>query len=122
MRRVAPILLLFLAAACAMDAEDGSSGVRGQVFAGPQCPVEQEGSPCPDLPFVGVVVASMDGREVARTETDAVGRFELALAPGTYALVAEGEAGRFPVGEPQDVIVPEGTFVAITLTVDTGIR
>jgi hypothetical protein len=123
MRSVTLALLSLVLVACGDGAGDGSSGVRGQVLAGPQCPVEQEGSPCPDLPFEGVVVASTTDGEVARTETDADGRFELDLDPGTYAVVAEASgSAQPPFGEPQDVTVPEGAFVDVTLTVDTGIR
>jgi Carboxypeptidase regulatory-like domain len=122
MRSLTLALLSLALVACGGEAGDGSSGVRGQVLAGPQCPVEQEGSPCPDLPFEGIVVASTSDGEVARTETDAEGRFELDLDPGTYTVVAESEPSQPPFGEPQDVTVPEGAFVNVTLTVDTGIR
>jgi hypothetical protein len=122
MRLLAAAFLIAMVA-CGDGAGDGSSGVRGQVFAGPQCPVVQEGSPCPDLPFEGVVIASNDDGEVARTDTDAEGRFELDLDPGTYTLVAEaGDSGELPFGIPKDVTVTADAFVEVTLSVDTGIR
>lgn len=101
---------------------DGSSGIRGQALAGPQCPVEIEGSPCPDRPFEGTIVAtSVSTDESFTTETEADGRFELPLAPGTYEVSIESESPP-PFAKPQTVQVESGSFTTITVAVDTGIR
>ncbi len=118
---VAIALLAVVGAGCAGGAP--RSGVQGVVTAGPQCPVEQLGSPCPDRPFVGIVRASaLDGTVVAETETDDQGRFRVALDPGTYVLAVVTDGGGPPTATPQPVQVEEGRFTRVTLRVDTGIR
>jgi carboxypeptidase family protein len=124
-RAVALAVLLVLAAvACGDDAAgDGTSGIRGRALAGPQCPVEIAGTPCPDEPWQGTVVA-IDTQTGDRhtAESDASGRFELALDPGTYELSIEVQDGGPPFAKPQTVTVEPGAFADVTLSVDTGIR
>lgn len=129
MRRVpASLLLAFVAVlACGAASERGGdraldSGVRGIVRLGPSCPVVIAGSPCPDLPYRGLVSASDADGEVARVETDDDGRFRMPLAPGSYTLVAVVEGGGPPTAKPETVRVRIGTFTKVALTVDTGIR
>jgi hypothetical protein len=99
------------------------SGVSGIVTIGPQCAVEQIGSPCPDLPFVGTVRASaLDGTVVAEVETDERGRFRIALDPGDYVLQAVVDGAGPPTAVPQPVRVEEDRTVRVTLQVDSGIR
>jgi hypothetical protein len=122
MKRI--VLLVVVLAACGDGARDGDgpSGIRGQVLAGPQCPVEMAGSPCPDLPWEGTVVAiEADSGDRFTASTDADGRFELSLAPGTYEVTIDS-ASTPPTAEPQNVTVEEGSFAEIDLFVDTGIR
>jgi hypothetical protein len=116
MKRVALVLALLLSAGC------GSTGVRGVVLAGPQCPVVTEASPCPDLPIEATVVATdTEGHVVARADSDAQGRFRMPLPAGTYMLTAEGLTG-IQFAKPTSVSVPSGRFVTVTISVDTGIR
>jgi hypothetical protein len=123
MKRMVPVLVAVALAACGGDGSgDGASGIRGQALAGPQCPVEMADSPCPDLPWEGTVVATDTSSGDAFTAiTDADGRFELSLAPGTYEVTIEA-ASTPPTAEPQTVTVEEGTFTEIEVFVDTGIR
>jgi hypothetical protein len=120
-------LVIFMAAAAVLVScgtrtqADGTSGVTGVVLAGPQCPVVTAESPCPDEPFVGSVVALEGDEEVARVQTDSEGRFRMSLPPGSYTLAADLEPG-LPFAEPSQVQVTEGTYVEVTLLVDTGIR
>jgi hypothetical protein len=84
--------------------------------------VEMADSPCPDLPWEGTVVATDTSSGDAFTATtDADGRFELSLAPGTYEVTIEA-ASTPPTAEPQTVTVEEDTFTEIEVFVDTGIR
>jgi hypothetical protein len=109
--------------ACARyGAAADSSGLRGVVHIGPQCPVEVEGSPCPDAPFVGDVRVVQGGDVVAQVSTDDQGRFELALDPGVYAITAVTDDGGPPSAVPQEVTVEQDRFTDVQLEVDSGIR
>lgn len=125
MKRIALVFVALAIGACGADGEgsgDGSSGIRGQALAGPQCPVEVEGSPCPDLPYEGTVVATdADSGDSFTVETDAEGRFELALAPGSYEVSIRSES-QPPFAKPQTVTVEQGAFTRVIVSVDTGIR
>jgi hypothetical protein len=122
--RLLLLLMAMVVVACANGAAgDGTSGVRGIVLIGPQCPVQTQGQPCPDVPFASEVrVLDRDGDEVARAPTGADGRFELALAPGEYTVEAALEEGGPPSAVPQWVTVGAGMFVDVELAVDSGIR
>lgn len=124
MKRIVALLLVAVGlSACGGDGSgDGTSGIRGRALAGPQCPVEIEGSPCPDLPWEGTVLAvdAQSGEEFT-VQTDADGRFRLSLAPGTYEVTIEAGSSP-PFAKPQTVTVEEGAFAEIVVSVDTGIR
>jgi hypothetical protein len=127
MKRAATILfvLAMLLTACGDRAPAAdSSGVSGVVVSGPQCPVETLQSPCPDLPVADIVVrvTAADGSLAAEPMTDAAGRFEVTLDPGDYVLQPEVEGGGASSAKPAQVTVVEGSFVEVTLLVDTGIR
>jgi hypothetical protein len=108
--------------ACGDAATDARSGIRGQALAGPQCPVEVAGSPCPDRPWQGTVIATdVDTGDESSVETDADGRFRLALDPGTYDISIEAD-GDLPFAKPQRITVRAGGFTDVTVAVDTGIR
>jgi len=124
MQRIAIVLVAVVLAACGSDAgaEDATSGIRGQALAGPQCPVEVAGSPCPDLPWQGTVIATAaTSGEESTVTTDAEGRFEFSLDPGTYEVtIAPGSSP--PSAETQTVVVEADSFTEIVVAVDTGIR
>ena len=123
MKRFAPFLVALALASCGgAGAGDGTSGIRGQALSGPQCPVEVQGSPCPDLPFQGTVIATdSEGGDEFTVETDSEGRFELSLEPGTYEVSIVSETSP-PFAKPQTVMVEPGAFAEIAVSVDTGIR
>src|SRR5687768_8410636 len=100
-RGLALVLFVILLPGCGDGPASGSSGVRGRVEAGPACPVVEEGSPCPSLPFEGTVQVTdpESGEVVAETSTDSRGRFEIQLDPGTYDLLALSGSGA-PGGRP----------------------
>ena len=123
MKRFALVLVVVAVASCGGNGSgDGTSGIRGQALAGPQCPVEVQGSPCPPVPYEGTVVATVveSGTEYT-VNTDADGRFELPLKPGTYEVAILSDSSP-PFAKPQSVTVEPGTFAEITVAVDTGIR
>ena len=123
MKRIVPVLVAVALAACGGEgAGDDASGIRGQALAGPQCPVEVEGSPCPDVPWEGTVVAiDTSTGDRFTTTTDAEGRFELPLAPGTYDVSIDAGSD-LPFAKPQTVTVTDGAFADVVVSVDTGIR
>ena len=122
-RSIALLALCVILGACsgAGGAEPGT-GVRGVVLVGPQCPVENPVSPCPDLPFQGDVEATSADGSTRSVTTDDRGRFTMDLAPGTYELVAVTDGGGPPTAIPLTVQVHAGGYAQVTLEVDTGIR
>jgi hypothetical protein len=119
------VLLVVLAVGCGTDAVgDGTSGIEGRVTIGPQCPVEQEGSPCPDAPFVATVQILADGKVVASGRSGTDGGFRVAVAPGTYTVhgVPLDNGGIAAGRDVPGVTVTAGTFTHADLSFDSGIR
>jgi Carboxypeptidase regulatory-like domain len=119
---LAVLAVVLVMPACARSsASSGSASLTGTVVAGPTCPVEQAGSPCPPQLWTGTVQATAADGHAYETATANDGSFSLALPPGSYTVVAVTGAG-LPRGVPQTVTVNTGTPRTITLEVDTGIR
>ncbi len=122
--------LLALLAACTGEPVKGppeSSGIEGIVLLCPQCPVEREGSPCPDEPFQAatVDVYTADRKQkVATFTSDAAGRFRVGLLPGDYYLnpLPPDPGSPLPAGFAQTVTVQQMKWTQVTLQYDTGIR
>lgn len=117
-----------LAASIVLAAGCGSSGTvetaaHGTVTAGPTCPVEGEGQPCPPDPVTGATVAAIDpsGHAVRSATTDPAGRYSMSLAPGSYTLRVATD-GPFPACPDAQVRVTAGTPVTADILCDTGIR
>ncbi len=119
------MLLLATTTACADGAAgDGSSGIQGHVTIGPQCPVMQVGSPCPDVAYQARVRVLRDGAEVATGPSDQDGAFRIPVAPGAYVVDAvplDGNAIATIGGQPH-VVVTAGAYTRVDLTFDSGIR
>lgn len=103
------------------------SGISGQVHLGPQCPVERAGHPCPDKPAAGTTVTVAQrlsdgspgaGTVVARTTTDADGRYQVDVSPGEYVVTASAGMSCDLV----DVRVHASAFAEVDIPCDTGIR
>jgi hypothetical protein len=124
MRRLAVLLLLTVTVACRNgSAGDSGSGIEGRVTIGPQCPVEQMGSPCPDAPYAALITVTRDGDTVEQTRSNSDGTFRIPLDPGTYSVVAGPVDGSsMPFGRQVDVVVKPGTLTHVDLSVDSGIR
>ncbi len=101
-----------------------SSGVAifGVVSAGPTCPVERVGNPCPPRPVSGTVdVRTGAGGVVATTRTDSKGRYSVSVKPGTYLLtVLTGSV--FPRCPSRTVNITSKASVQADINCDTGIR
>jgi len=115
-------VLILLLATCSVQPASADSGVKGQVFIGPICPVVQEGQECPDQPYQATLtVNDPDGRMVAQVQTDAEGRFKIPLEPGEYILHPES-SNVMPFAGEQNFTVESGRFTQINVNYDSGIR
>jgi hypothetical protein len=124
MRTLLAFLTLLLLPACSalLAAVPPDSGIEGQVFIGPMCPVVVAGQDCPDAPYQATLdVLTRSGRRVARVETDETGRFRIALAAGDY-VIRSGSTGGIPFAKPLDVVVRPGEFTRVMVHFDSGIR
>jgi hypothetical protein len=98
------------------------SGVRGRITAGPTCPVERVGHPCPPRPVTAGIRAQRGGGQVvARTRSDGNGNYAMTLRPGRYTLVVE-TGSSFPHCPQTNITVPRHGFVTADIRCDTGIR
>jgi hypothetical protein len=121
------LLLALILGSCGAASEEGDtvSGVSGRVLIGPQCPVEQVGSPCPDKPVAAEVRVFATGSYdvIASTRSDENGRFEIDLEPGSYDLLpVVSHTGGLPSGARVQVAVHTGRHTRVTLMLDSGIR
>ncbi|MEP6476541.1 MAG: carboxypeptidase-like regulatory domain-containing protein [Actinomycetota bacterium] len=119
------VSVLMAGAGCAQGAAgDGSSGVQGRVTIGPQCPVMQVGSPCPDAPSVATVRVLLNGDEVASGRSDEDGSFRIPVAPGDYTVeaVPVEQTGIVTTASQPRVVVTAGRYTRVDLSLDSGIR
>lgn len=106
----------------ASPASTGESGIEGIVTIGPTCPVQRIDSPCPDRPYpADIVVLDGAGRRVASISSGADGRFRIALPPGSYTLSPQHRSTP-PSAREQIVTVVAGSFAAVQIVYDSGIR
>lgn len=116
------LTLLALLAACTSSTAADAVPVDGTILRGPIQPVCQVAQPC-DGPLVADFTVARNGRPVLTFRTDAVGRFSIALAPGSYLVIPSTDApitGAGTVSQPLNVVAPETR--GVTLQFDTGIR
>jgi hypothetical protein len=98
-----------------------ASGVVGTVIAGPTCPGEVVGKPCPPQPVSAEIdLRDGNGGTVAKTKSSADGKYRLALAPGEYTLVVVTDT--FPLCPETLVSVKSGLYTTADISCDTGIR
>jgi hypothetical protein len=133
------LLAVFLLAACGpQDATAPRSGgpdgtIRGQVVAGPACPVESapadgsttsERDECADTPTRARirVTAVSTGSVVATVRSDADGRFRVDLPAGQYELQALDLDQPVEQGPPLLSRVSADRVTDAVVRVDTGIR
>ncbi|MCC6300788.1 MAG: hypothetical protein IT314_16000 [Anaerolineales bacterium] len=115
------ILIVFLTA-CSAPPTPTDSGIEGQVFIGPMCPVIQEGGECPDQPYQTILtVLSPNGKEIVQVQTNEEGRFKIPLAAGEYILHPESP-NVMPFASELSFIVEAGKFTQVIVKYDSGIR
>jgi hypothetical protein len=127
MRWLISSLLVLVLNACTPLMDDGypflNSGLEGLVTVGPQCPVVREGESCPDLPLAATLELRQAGKLVVQFNSDAQGKFRVAVKPGSYSLEPQSPGGRgLPAAGPRPVTVLEGQFSSIAVVYDSGIR
>jgi len=115
-------VLIIILSTCSMKPAITDSGITGQVFIGPICPVVQVGQECPDQPYQAVLtVTSPKGERIVQIQTDGNGMFKIPLAPGEYILHPESP-NALPFASEQSIVVEAGTFTQVTVHYDSGIR
>jgi hypothetical protein len=119
------LALCLVVTACTTDALLGpgaAQGIEGIVLLGPQCPVQSEDDPCPDIPYQAwIEIRLASGENVSRFRSGADGRFRIGLRPGAYVLHPES-GNPFPVADQRPVLVTDGLYTDVTVNFDTGIR
>jgi len=115
-------VIILLLAACSVKPQAIDSGVEGQVFIGPLCPVVQIGQECPDQPYQAVLtVNNLKGKRIVQIQTDEEGRFKIPLEPGEYILHPESP-NALPFAQEQEFKVEDGKFTHLKVIYDSGIR
>ncbi len=115
-------VLAILLAGCRASPTPSTSGVEGQVFIGPMCPVVQLGNPCPDRPYQATLtILDAEGRKVIQFQTAEDGTFKVSLGPGQYVLRPDSP-GTVPHASEQTFSVTEDAYTRLTVTYDSGIR
>lgn len=96
------------------------TGLHGAVTRGPTSPVCRIGAPC-SAPAARTLLVFRRLGVVVRVETDARGRYRVALAAGTWA-VSLARTGVGATVAPSRVRAVAGTMRMVDLSIDTGIR
>jgi hypothetical protein len=118
------VLPLVLAGCLAPGATD-DSGIFGVATMGPTCPVERDPPDpnCADRPYAGELIATSTDRATSkRFTTDAEGRFNVTLPPGTYFVGRSSESGTPPTCASDDIVVTARGWTPVDVSCDTGIR
>jgi hypothetical protein len=116
------VLILVLATCSIYSPTPRGSGIEGQVWLGPMCPVMQQGQQCPDQTYQATLtVLSPDGLQIAQFQTDEQGHFQIPLVPGKYILHPASPNG-IPFAGDQSFMVETGRYTQIVVHYDSGIR
>ena len=107
------------------DSETLTTGLEGRVMMASPCPGPvREDQPCPDQPFSAAFdVLNAENKVVARFQSDAEGRFQIKLKPGTYTVRPDTGAPLFNApSQVQAVTVQAEGITEVTLRFDSGMR
>jgi hypothetical protein len=108
----------------AASGDAGATGLRITVAAGPTCPVEQVGKPCPPHPVAGAVIVIRDsnGNQKGEVRSGPDGMAVVDLPAGEYVLEPQPVQGMMGGASPMNVTVGDGGPTEVTIVYDTGIR
>jgi hypothetical protein len=95
--------------------------VQGTVTAGPTCPVEQAGHPCPPRPVSGTVSARRTDGTTLTATISKDGTYRITVPAGTYTLDVQ-IGSLLPRCPPAKVAVLGGATLHANISCDTGIR
>src|SRR6185436_10726678 len=90
-----------------------TTGLTGTINRGPITPVCREGVPC-DAPMQAHFEVRRGDHVVATFDTDAQGHFTVRLPPGSYQIVASGNAGLIGT-QSRDVTVGQEGLTQVQL-------
>lgn len=120
------VVVALLALTGCQPADEVTGTLRGEVLAGPVCPVvtDPPDPACADRPVADatLVVEVVGSGEVARITTDVDGLFEISLPPGGYTLVPHPVAGLLGTAPPESFEIQPDETTDLTVVYDTGIR
>lgn len=122
-RRLWGVLIPLALLGCdAGAATDLSTGLSGSVSRGPVTPVCQPELAC-TAPFSAHFAVWKGSHRVASFQSNALGEFTVALAPGDYRVIPGSDAPIIdPSAQVKQVSVSAGAFTVVHLDFDTGIR
>jgi hypothetical protein len=121
-KQILLLAVLSLTACSSANPTPTDSGVEGQVFIGPMCPVVQVGQECPDQPYQATLtVNSPTGERIVQIQTENDGSFKIPLAPGEYILHPESP-NVMPFAQEQPFTVEAEKFTQVIVNYDSGIR
>ena len=116
---------IFLASGlfAAMPIRAAETGVRGTVLWGPVKPGPARLGQSDEAPLRATFLVFTAEREVARFESDKMGKFEVLLPAGDYTIAPiKGTPIPAPQSQAKSVSVPIDGFAEVTLRFDTGMR
>lgn len=132
MKQILFLLVLTSVAGCSGSPTDPLADLTrgrlaGIVTIGPNCPVEQPGSPCPTPPSAyslrKVLIYNAAGSNLLHTvDISSQGAYLIDLPVGTYTLnVKKLDLDRVD-GVPRTIMVLKNGVTTVNLAIDTGIR
>ena len=101
------------------------SGIHGNAFIGPSCPVEKDPPEpgCEDKPYQAHFAIVASDRVVKEFDTDEAGTYRIPLPPGDYEIrQANDPAGPVSCHTNSTIVVKPHDYTWATIWCDSGIR
>jgi len=134
-RRTLPFVLLAMIAGCSGGGSPTSPGTQpavhgtlaGLVTIGPNCPVQQQGVPCPTPPdaYAARKVLVYDAAHAQLLNTvdiNSQGLYAIDLAPGKYVVDLKPNGIDRSGDVPKAITIAANTTTRVDINIDTGIR